>query len=453
MGNAQSSGDNEVYPTIVPKKKPPTPYNFFDIQHTADLPSPTRLRKESTHTSSARSHTSNSNKSVKDTSNYFEMAAVAHEPSLLSKTSSPRGTTPASSIKKSYTQSSSQMYQLTPTSSRSSSTKTINTQTEKKKPPSNVSDHLMIDGRTYSKNHASKNFMLPCDDDEADRLMTMHYILKAMFQWNFISPIHESFSSGEKLKVLDIGCGPGTWIMEMATEYPNSDFYGLDECSLFPASIKPANAHFQIHDILKGPLPFEDEMFDFVYMRSMMIYLLPEELATLLSEIHRVMKPGAYLEVVDTNYTIRRAGPLSNSIINTELKQKMNPVGHVNTVESNTHHPIFTFLMMTQDHTLSFLGHFVDITQEHVAIPVGNWTGQQLDTLHTQNVKSFLSTIHLKERRLTTQEINEIIDECGRYNSYLDYFACYARKPSRQDNLEQNTIDSINEFVQGFVDI
>lgn len=253
------------------------------------------------------------------------------------------------------------------------------------------------------------------------------------------------------------------------------DFYGIDECSLFPTSIKPANAHFQIHDILKGPLPFEDEMFDFVYMRSMMIYLLPEELATLLSEIHRVMKPGAYLEVVDTNYTIRRAGPLSNSIINTEckikynvymkqrkknstvyfllVKQKMNPVGHVNTVESNTHHPIFTFLMMTQDHTLSFLGHFVDITQEHVAIPIGNWTGQQLDKLHTQNVKSFLSTIHLKERRLTTQEINEIIDECGRYNSYLDYFACYAKKPSRQDNLEQNTIDSINEFVQGFVDI
>lgn len=173
MGNAQSSGDNEVYPTIVPKKKPSTPYNFFDMQHTADLPSPTRLRKESTHTSSARSHTSNSNKSVKDTANYFEMAAVTHEPSLPSKASSPRGTTPASSIKKSYTQSSSQLYQLTPTSSRSSSSKTINTQTEKKKPPSNVSDHLMIDGRIYSKSHASKNFMLPCDDDEADRLMTM----------------------------------------------------------------------------------------------------------------------------------------------------------------------------------------------------------------------------------------------------------------------------------------
>lgn len=46
-----------------------------------------------------------------------------------------------------------------------------------------------------------------------------------MFQWNFISPVHESFSSGEKLKVLDIGCGPGTWIMEMATEYPNSGKY------------------------------------------------------------------------------------------------------------------------------------------------------------------------------------------------------------------------------------
>lgn len=55
-------------------------------------------------------------------------------------------------------------------------------------------------------------------------------------------------------------------------------------------------------------------------MRSMMLYLSPVELSNLLSEIHRIMKPGSYFEVIDTDYTIRRAGPLSNSIINTERK-------------------------------------------------------------------------------------------------------------------------------------
>jgi hypothetical protein len=51
-----------------------------------------------------------------------------------------------------------------------------------------------------------------------------------------------------------------------------------------------------------------------------MLYLSPTELSNLLSEIYRIMKPDAYLEVVDTNYTIRRAGPLTNSIVNTECE-------------------------------------------------------------------------------------------------------------------------------------
>ncbi|KAG1405042.1 hypothetical protein G6F58_010086 [Rhizopus delemar] len=374
------------------------------------------------------------------------IAAVTTEPTAPKKSNS-NPSTPASSIKKSYIHSASHIPQLTPTASRSS----IATHSSNR----SQSNSVTIDGRAYLRDHTTKSFMLPCDDDEADRLMTLHYILKTMFQWNFISPVHELLVSEKKHKVLDIGCGPGTWVLEMATEYPNSEFYGIDECALFPTSIKPGNAHFQIHNILKGPLPFESESFDFIYMRSMMLYLSPTELSNLLSEIYRIMKPDAYLEVVDTNYTIRRAGPLTNSIVNTELKQRMHPVGQINTVESNTHHPIFTFLMMTtpQQPTINFLGHFLDISQDHVALPIGHWTGQQLDVLHTQNFKSFLTALHVQERPLGKKEVDDILEECERYKSYLDWFACYARKPSGQEELEQSTLDSIDEFVQGFVDI
>ncbi|KAG1448962.1 hypothetical protein G6F56_008792 [Rhizopus delemar] len=111
--------------------------------------------------------------------------------------------------------------------------------------------------------------------------------------------------------------------------------------------------------------------------------------------------------------------------------------------------------MMTtpQQPTIHFLGHFLDISQDHVALPVGHWTGQQLDILHTQNFKSFLTALHVQDRPLAKKEIDDILEECERYKSYLDWFACYARKPSNQDDLEQNTLDSIDEFVQGFVDI
>lgn len=93
----------------------------------------------------------------------------------------------------------------------------------------------------------------------------------------------------------------------------------MDDCPSFPTSIKPANSHFKLHDVLKG-LPYKDNEFDFVYMRLMVLYFTPEELAGLLKEISRVMKPGGYFEVVDTNYNIRSAGPVSRKVVNSDRK-------------------------------------------------------------------------------------------------------------------------------------
>lgn len=30
------------------------------------------------------------------------------------------------------------------------------------------------------------------------------------------------------LNVLDAGCGPATWLLELSTEFPASQFYGFD---------------------------------------------------------------------------------------------------------------------------------------------------------------------------------------------------------------------------------
>lgn len=124
----------------------------------------------------------------------------------------------------------------------------------------------------------------------------------------------------------------------MATEYPNAgisfksyniylfdfnsiclEFYGIDDCALFPTHIKPGNSHFKLHNVLKG-LPFQDKEFDFVHMRMMVYYFTPEELSQLLTEISRVMKPGAYFQIVDSNYVVRHAGPITNKIVNLERK-------------------------------------------------------------------------------------------------------------------------------------
>lgn len=74
-----------------------------------------------------------------------------------------------------------------------------------------------------------------------------------------------------------------------------------------------------MQNILKG-LSYPDNEFDYVHMRMMIYYFSPEELSQLLTEISRVLKPGGYYEIVDTSYTIRHAGPISNKVVNTDRK-------------------------------------------------------------------------------------------------------------------------------------
>jgi ubiquinone/menaquinone biosynthesis C-methylase UbiE len=95
------------------------------------------------------------------------------------------------------------------------------------------------------------------------------------------------------------------------------DFYGIDIAAMYPSTIKPGNANFLQHDILKPSLPFDDESFDFIYMRQMMTSLTKGQLIRFLTEITRVLKPNGHLEIVDVECQIQRAGPSTSSLINT----------------------------------------------------------------------------------------------------------------------------------------
>jgi ubiquinone/menaquinone biosynthesis C-methylase UbiE len=60
-------------------------------------------------------------------------------------------------------------------------------------------------------------------------------------------------------------------------------------------------------------LPFQSNQFDFVYMRMVVLHLTPDTMVRLLAEVARILKPGGYFEVVDTDYMIR---PSASNILN-----------------------------------------------------------------------------------------------------------------------------------------
>lgn len=87
-----------------------------------------------------------------------------------------------------------------------------------------------------------------------------------------------------------------------------------------PTDAKRNNAYFKVHKCRQEPLSFADDTFDYIHMRMLLCRFTHPEWVRLLREIMRVLKPGGYLEIVDLDYTVKRAGSRGNDLINHQSK-------------------------------------------------------------------------------------------------------------------------------------
>jgi SAM-dependent methyltransferase len=89
--------------------------------------------------------------------------------------------------------------------------------------------------------------------------------------------------------VLDLGCGDGSWIIDTAQCWKNTQFYGLDlQCIHPPHSQLVAeigehanNIHFKYYNFLLDKLPYLDGKFDMVRMANLK-WAIPADMVRLL---------------------------------------------------------------------------------------------------------------------------------------------------------------------------
>lgn len=267
------------------------------------------------------------------------------------------------------------------------------------------------------------------------------------------------------------------------------DFHGIDLCLMFPGTIKPANTYFRQHNILEG-LPFPDNTFDYLHMRLMLGCLTLDQTYKLLAEILRVLKPNGYVELRDVEYRVQRPGPVTDSLINQKRKRTIakrkekkrsqvreryhvispqmsdsqNPSQFFSlsldavytnfekqcNIKLDLSHHLSTLLMMQHQDSKAHGSGFVDIHQHQVTIPIG-WGGQ-LGEIHAQNLDLFLRSLDpkVREASTTSQQLSDwqpagmehtttmltdaamghAVQECRKYQSHLNWFVCYGRKPA-----------------------
>lgn len=149
----------------------------------------------------------------------------------------------------------------------------------------------------------SSKYVFPQNEGEMKRLDIQHYIMRHHLHGNFSAPVEEALEQG--IKVLDVGCGTGAWVLEMAADYPRSTFVGIDVADTFPTSNVPANCKFFKANVLKT-LPFDEGEFDYVFQRFLFPAFTPEDWAIAVKEIVRVTKPGGWIELFEQSVKLER---------------------------------------------------------------------------------------------------------------------------------------------------
>lgn len=102
--------------------------------------------------------------------------------------------------------------------------------------------------------------------DYIDRCHTQQYLIKHYWGNLFSAPIDSALKVGGNLRILNLRCGPGTWICEMATTYRTSNFLGVDDLNNFPKEIKPINSKFLHRSIFGEQISKFIDHFDYIHI-------------------------------------------------------------------------------------------------------------------------------------------------------------------------------------------
>lgn len=145
------------------------------------------------------------------------------------------------------------------------------------------------DGRLFHS-HGQSPYPLPVDTREQERVNGQHELLRRVVGSNYLGPVQQVVVANKR--VLDLCTGTGRWVLDMAAEFPNVRFDGIDIVPI-GTRMPPPNVFFEMADV-NADWRYRDHTFDFVHARS--VSLAVRDYARLLDQAARVLRPeGLFL--------------------------------------------------------------------------------------------------------------------------------------------------------------
>ncbi|KAG6846091.1 hypothetical protein H0H87_006455 [Tephrocybe sp. NHM501043] len=151
-------------------------------------------------------------------------------------------------------------------------------------------------------NNYSEVYRLPADDEELDRLDQQHEMFKECLG-NYPTPMLDIMVDdvpGERKAVLDLGCGSGGWILDVARDFPDCQAVAVDLVPMQSlVSTMPPNCRSEVDDINLG---LEHFYGDFNVVHAQLISSGIKDYANLLDQATKVLRPGGLAIFVEWDF-------------------------------------------------------------------------------------------------------------------------------------------------------
>lgn len=254
-------------------------------------------------------------------------------------------------------------------------------------------------------------YLLAQDLPEHNRLDFQHFFLKNVLHANYMAPVENPAT------ILDAGSGTGRWAAEVAESWPQARVTGVD---VQPAmSSAPLNTRFLKHDILHG-LPFEDNSFDYVHSRLLVLAIPADSWPKLISEYLRVACPDGWIEFFEGGMTFLNDGPHTQQFLRwwDQLSEQrgIRPA------------------LIEQLPELARNAGLRQITTRRLQVPVGNWGGR-VGSMLSANIltgwgalkETFATQLNVSPD-LFESTYDALIYEWAQSRTQYEYMIVYGRK-------------------------
>jgi len=234
-------------------------------------------------------------------------------------------------------------------------------------------------------------------------------------------PLDDLFAHG-KAHCLDVGAGMGLWVIEMASDFPESTFIGVDKEKTFPTTAIPSNVKFSLMDATE-PWQFEDGIFDLIGQRSLMGGYKEVQWPFVLKEAFRCLKPGGWIQFLEPHIVSYRSSE--------------NTITYCNWVVELLASQGYNGLIYKKLPQLLYETGFQEIEEFVISIPFGSWGGT-VGTLIKDDAAGWAS----KWKPALSGQLNidsdvydkmhhALLTDCEPYKSYVSFSCFIAQKPQK----------------------